>query len=107
MEAQAAGTPVITTNASSMPEVNPHGIHVDGQPFWNGVHKGWWISPSITQTADAYEEAYQNRKSVDHKKLRKFAQTYAYPRISKKYMQPAVAEMLKRMEAKRNSAPVQ
>jgi hypothetical protein len=39
---------------------------------------------------------------VDHKKLRKFAQTYAYPRISKKYMQPAVEELLKRMEAKKN-----
>ena len=27
VEAQAAGTPVITTNASSMMEVNPHGLH--------------------------------------------------------------------------------
>ena len=84
-----------------MIEVNPHGTQVDGQPFWNGVHKGWWISPSITQIHEAYEEAYQNRKSVDHKKLRRFAQTYAYPRVSKKYMQPAVDELLKRMEAKK------
>jgi glycosyltransferase involved in cell wall biosynthesis len=105
MEAQAAGTPVITTNASSMPEVNPHGYHVEGQPFWNGVHKGWWISPNVTQIAESFEEAYQNRKSVDRKKLRRFAQTYAYPRVSKKYMQPVVAELLMRMEAKRNSLP--
>jgi glycosyltransferase involved in cell wall biosynthesis len=101
MEAQAAGTPAITTDASSMIEVNPHGIRVGGQPFWNGVHKGWWISPNVTQIVDAYEEAYQNRKSVDVKKLRRFAQTYAYPRISKKYMQPALDELLARMEARK------
>lgn len=101
MEAQAAGTPVITTNASSMEEVNPHGLHVDGQPFWNGVHKGWWISPSVTQIADAYEEAYQRRKTVDSRKLRRFAQTYDFTKVSKKYMEPAVNELLKRMEAKR------
>jgi glycosyltransferase involved in cell wall biosynthesis len=100
MEAQAAGTPVITTNASSMVEVNPHGIHVDGQPFWNGVHKGWWINPSVSQIADSYEEAYQQRKSVDSKKLRRFAQTYATPKISKKYMQPVVAELIDRVKDK-------
>lgn len=101
MEAQSAGTPVITTNASSMEEVNPLGLHVDGQPFWNGVHKGWWISPSITQVAAAYEEAYQTRESVNADKLRRFAEQYDYRVISEAYMQPAVAELLDRMAAKR------
>src|SRR5208282_3620374 len=36
IEAQACGIPVITTNASSMTELNPHGIGIDGEPFWNG-----------------------------------------------------------------------
>lgn len=101
MEAQAAGTPVITTNASSMNEVNPLGLHVDGQPFWNGVHKGWWISPNVSQIADAYEQAYQNRKSVDGKKLRGFAETYDYKVVSKAYMQPAVEKLLDVMADKR------
>jgi glycosyltransferase involved in cell wall biosynthesis len=101
MEAQAAGTPVITTNASAMMEINPHGQTVDGQPFWNGVHKGWWISPNISQIADSYEQAYQNRKSVDRKKLRRFAQRYAYQKVSDKYMQPGLTELLNRMEAKK------
>lgn len=100
MEAQAAGTPVITTDASSMNEVNPLGDHVSGQPFWNGVHKGWWINPSVGEIADAYEKAYQERKSVNSKKLRRFAQTYDYKKVSKTYMQPAVAELLSRMEEK-------
>jgi glycosyltransferase involved in cell wall biosynthesis len=100
MEAQAAGTPVITTNASSMGEVNPLGLHVDGQPFWNGVHKGWWISPNVSQIADAYEEAYQQRKAVNSAKLRRFARGYDFRKVSKAYMQPAVTELLTRMEAK-------
>jgi glycosyltransferase involved in cell wall biosynthesis len=100
MEAQSAGTPVITTDASSVVEINPHGTKVNGQPFWNGVHKGWWISPNITEIVAAYEEAYENRKTVDHKKLRRFAQTYATPKISKKYMQPAVAELIERVKDK-------
>lgn len=94
MEAQAAGTPVITTNASSMEEVNPLGQRVDGQPFWNGVHKGWWISPDISQIADAYEKAYQDRKNTDGKKLRRFARKYDYKVVSKAHMQPAIDTLL-------------
>ena len=101
MEAQAAGCQVITTNASSMEEVNPYGLHVDGQPFWNGVHKGWWISPNVTQIADAYEEAYQQRKTVNSGKLRRFAKGYDFRKVSKQYMQPAVTELLTRMDEKR------
>jgi len=101
VEAQAAGTPVITTNASSMEEVNPLGLHVDGQPFWNGVHKGWWLSPRVDQIADAYEQAYQDRKNVNSAKLRKFARTYDFRKVSKTYMQPAVAELLDRMAEKK------
>ena len=100
VEAQAAGTPVITTNASSMMEVNPHGLLVDGQPFWNGVHKGWWISPSVTQITDAYEQAYQDRKNVDVKKLRRFAKTYDYKTVSKAHMQPAIEILVDRMADK-------
>jgi glycosyltransferase involved in cell wall biosynthesis len=100
MEAQAAGTPVLTTNASSMPEVNPYGLHVDGQPFWNGVHKGWWISPSVSQIADAYEQAFEKRDTVDHQQLREFAETYDFRKVSVEFMQPVVDELLKRMAAR-------
>jgi glycosyltransferase involved in cell wall biosynthesis len=100
MEAQAAGTPVITTDASSMVEVNPYGVHVGGQPFWNGVHKGWWVNPSVTQIVDAYEQAFEERKSVDSKRLRRFAQGYSTARVSKKHMQPAVTELIDRVKDK-------
>ena len=45
VESMAAGTPVITTKCSSMEELNPDGIQVDGEPFYNGVHRAWWIRP--------------------------------------------------------------
>jgi glycosyltransferase involved in cell wall biosynthesis len=101
MEAQAAGTPVITTSASSMDEVNPLGLHVTGQPFWNGVHKAWWISPDVGEIADAYEQSYVNRKNVDGRKLRRFAKSYDYKVVSKAYMQPAVEKLLDLMVEKR------
>jgi glycosyltransferase involved in cell wall biosynthesis len=100
VEAQAAGTPVITTDASSMAEVNPHGIRVGGQPFWNGVHKGWWVNPSVSQIVDAYERAYEERKSVDSKRLRRFALGYSTARVSRKYMQPAVETLIGRVKDK-------
>ncbi len=95
VEAQAAGTPVITTRASSMEEVNPLGIQVDGDPFWNGVHKGWWVRPGIAQVADAFERAYSERP--DREKLREFAMGYDADAVAEKYMRPAVEELLSRM----------
>jgi glycosyltransferase involved in cell wall biosynthesis len=105
VEAQACGTPVITTGASSMEEVNQLGIQVTGQPFWNGVHKAWWIAPSVTQVAAAYEQAFEDRKSVDSRKLRRFAQSYDKDKVAKKYMAPAVDELLERMRVKKNKQP--
>ena len=55
IEAQACGTPVITTNASSMTELNPYGYQVDGEPFFNGVHRGWWTRPNIGEMVQALE----------------------------------------------------
>lgn len=101
MEAQAAGTPVITTACSSMDELNPLGIAVDGEPFWNGVHKGWWVRPSITGIVAAFEEAYEARGEDNSAKLRDFASAYDTDVVADQYMQPALAELLARMEARR------
>jgi glycosyltransferase involved in cell wall biosynthesis len=98
IEAQACGIPVITTDASSMPELNPLGISVEGEPFWNGVHKGWWMKPSVREIVCAYEEAY-DRRGEDHKdKLREFAGEYSVEKVAEEYMKPAVEELLERME---------
>lgn len=97
VEAQAAGTPVITTDASSLAELNPHGLQVGGQPFWNGVHKGWWIHPDVSGIVNAYELAYERRHDTDVDQLRKFGCEFDYNRVSEEFMEPAVEELLARM----------
>jgi glycosyltransferase involved in cell wall biosynthesis len=97
IEAQACGVPVITTDASSMPELNPLGISVSGEPFWNGVHKGWWTKPSVPEIIYAYEQAYECRDEVPRDKLREFAMEYSVENVREKYMKPAVDELLDRM----------
>jgi glycosyltransferase involved in cell wall biosynthesis len=94
IEAQACGTPVISTDHSAMTELNPYGIKVTGEPFWNGVHKGWWMRPSVTQIDRALEKAYQNRDKVNRKKLRKFALQYDVHAVAEKYMTPALDQLL-------------
>ena len=98
VEAQACGIPVITTAASSMEELNPHGRQVTGEPFWNGVHKAWWCKPSVSQMVDAFEEAYEKRADVDREKLRDFACTYDVDVVARQFMKPAVDELVNRMK---------
>jgi glycosyltransferase involved in cell wall biosynthesis len=101
VEAKACGVPVITTRCSSMEEINPDGIQVDGEPFWNGVHRGWWIRPSVAGMVAALEQAYEQRHDVDQAKLRESAAEYEVGNVAEKYMRPAVDELLERMAAKR------
>ena len=97
MEAQAAGCPVITTRCSSMEELSPLGIQVDGEPFWNGVHKGWWTRPAVPGLVQAYEDAYAARADVKPGKLRQFAREYDVDKVAVEHMGPAVEELLSRM----------
>ena len=103
VEAMACGTPVITTRCSSMEELNPDGIQVDGEPFWNGVHRGWWIRPSVSGMVAALEQAYERRSDVDPVKLREGVARYEVGRVAEEYMGPAVDELVERMAARRGS----
>ena len=94
LEAQACGTPVITTDASAMTELSPHGYQVSGTPFWNGVHRGWWTRPSTRGIADALEAAYRDRHDVNREKLREFALGYDIEVIAEQYMRPVINDLL-------------
>jgi glycosyltransferase involved in cell wall biosynthesis len=96
VEAAACGVPVITTRCSSMEELNPDGLQVDGEPFWNGVHRGWWIRPSVAGIAAALEEAYAGRGDVDPVKLRDGVARYDADRVAAEHMGPAVETLLGR-----------
>ena len=101
VEAKACGTPVITTKCSSMEELNPDGIQVDGEPFFNGVHRAWWIRPSISGMVRALEESYERRGEVDPVKLRESVSGYEVNRVAEEFMRPTVDELLDRMAARK------
>jgi glycosyltransferase involved in cell wall biosynthesis len=101
VEAQAAGVPVITTACSSMEELNPDGWQVDGEPFYNGVHKAWWIRPSIAGIWRALEEAYEKRGDVDPVKLRESVSQYEIGRVATEHMGPTVDLLLEKMAARK------
>jgi glycosyltransferase involved in cell wall biosynthesis len=101
VEAKACGTPVITTKCSSMDELNPDGIQVDGEPFYNGVHRAWWIRPSIAGMVRALEEAYERRHDADRAKLRESVAEYEVGNVAGKYMGPTVNSLLELFAARR------
>ncbi len=104
VEAMAAGVPVLTTRASSMEELNPDGIQIEGSPFYNGVHKAWWIRPSPGEIWRALEEAYEKRGDVDPVKLRESVRPYEVGNVAEKHMGPTVNALLERMAARRPAA---
>ena len=101
VEAKACGVPVITTRCSSMEELNPDGIQVDGEPFFNGVHRAWWIRPSVSGMVAALEQAYERRGEVDPVKLRESVSGYEVNRVAEEFMRPTVDELLDRMATRR------
>jgi glycosyltransferase involved in cell wall biosynthesis len=107
VEAQACGTPVITTACSAMEELNPLGTQVPGEPFWNGVHKGWWTRPSVPGITAAYEQAWQQRRDGSRSELRDLlrdhALSYDADLVARLYMKPAIEELLDRMEKKKKA----
>jgi len=104
VESLACGTPVITTKCSSMEELNPDGIQVDGEPFYNGVHRAWWIRPSVSGMVRAFEEAYERRQDVDRVKLRESVAAYEVGNVAEKHMRPTVDSLLEFFSAGRPAA---
>jgi glycosyltransferase involved in cell wall biosynthesis len=106
IEAQGCGVPVVATACSSMEEINPYGINVTGEPFWNGVHRGWWTRPSIRELTSAFRRAYEQRGDVDRDMLRQWvAENYEVSVVAEKHMKPAIDRLLDVMAARKGSAP--
>ena len=76
-------------------------VAVDGG---KGVHRGWWIRPSISGMVDALEQAYEQRHDVDPVKLRESVAQYEVGRVAEEHMKPTVDTLLDRMAARRGAA---
>jgi hypothetical protein len=85
-----------------MEELNPDGIQVEGSPFFNGVHRAWWIRPSPREIWRALEEAYERRHDVDRAKLRESVAMYEVNAVAEKHMRPVVDELLVRMAGQKS-----
>lgn len=106
IEAQACGTPVISTRGSTMDELRGPGWGVAGQPFWNFLHGAWWQRPDIAGIVRAYEKAY-TYASTKRAAAREFALDYDIERVYDLHWRPfldqVAAELAK--EAKAGGVP--
>jgi glycosyltransferase involved in cell wall biosynthesis len=101
IEAQAAGTPVIVTDATSMPELCGAGWKVPGQKLWNEFHGEDWCSPSIDGIVRALEKAYALWRDNDRdhgmdrlrEKARKFALRYDADLVLDRYWKPVLRDL--------------
>lgn len=100
VEAQACGTPVVVTDASSMPELCGAGWVVGGDRYWHAGHKAWWRSPNVTELARTYEKAYQGGAARRRVKAREFALAYDVDRVLEDHWVPALKTLEQAAETK-------
>jgi glycosyltransferase involved in cell wall biosynthesis len=98
LEAQACGTPVVTTDASAMTELKGPGWLVSGEPYWNPVHEAWWVKPSVKAIERAYEKAYQHAASK-RAAARAFALPYDADAVLLDHFKPALDAIAERGKA--------
>ncbi len=103
VEAQACGTPCITSDFSAMPEVAPvaHGNWVvGGQRKWTPFDS-WQITPNVEALTAALEEAYAEPTAARlrrRKKVAKWAHAeYQARDVVERYWRPAIAETKERL----------
>lgn len=94
VEAQACGTPVITTNFSSMPELTGAGWLVDAaQKYWSPMNS-WQAVPSVESIAEKLDLAWRHRTdSALRAKARAFALDYDWDAIVEHGWKPFLEEI--------------
>ena len=98
LEAQACGTPVVTTDASAMTELRGPGWLAPGQEYWNPVHEAWWRDPSVKAIERAYEKAFKLAASK-RQAAREFALGYDADLVLLDHFKPALDSIMERKTA--------
>jgi len=88
VEAQACGTPIITSNSCASPELaGPDSFIVDGQPFWDYAQRSWFHLPFVHNIVGALEQAYQ-RGRKEFPDTIEFAKQYDAETVYQKHWLP-------------------
>jgi len=91
VEAQACGTPVITSNHSAMTELSEAGWLVQGDPWWDQAADSFFFMPFIHSITSALEQAYEVRGDPRVRQAAvEFAQPYDANKITLDYWVPAL-----------------
>jgi glycosyltransferase involved in cell wall biosynthesis len=100
VEAQACGTPVITTDFSAMKEVNGAGWQVSGSRWWT-PQQSWQLQPEVADIVEALGAAYSQSKAGKAelaKRAREHALQYDIERVLREHMLPALEQVRERYE---------
>lgn len=96
LEAQACGTPVVTSDHSAMRELCGAGWLVGGDPWWQNDHLAWWHCPRVDLIRRAYGKAYTSAAGR-REEARVFATRYEPAVVMERYWKPALAELERRL----------
>ena len=77
IEAQACGTPVITSDWTAQPELCGDGWVVESQPWWDPMQDSWFCTPLVGGIVDALEQAYARGGGHSSKAVEWAAQYHA------------------------------
>mgnify|MGYP000951339957 CR=1 FL=1 len=107
LEAQAAGTPVITGDWTSMGELTFAGWKVDKRDterFWSPL-ASWQLIPHVGAIVDAMEAAYLGAGNARlHQEARKGAIAYDADDVVKNMWGPVLADILRKIEERKSLA---
>jgi glycosyltransferase involved in cell wall biosynthesis len=108
IEAQACGTPVITSNHSAMTELGQAGWLVQGDPWWDQAADSFFFVPFIQSITDALEQAYEARGDPRMRSAAvEFAQPYNADLVTVDYWMPALERLEEWVDDRRREKAVE
>jgi glycosyltransferase involved in cell wall biosynthesis len=94
VEAQACGTPIITSNSCASPELaGEDSFVVEGQPFWDDHQKSWFHVPFIHNITSALQTAYERGRG-DFPKTVEFGRQFDAEVVYQRHWLPLLKEHL-------------
>lgn len=106
LEAQAAGTPVITGDWTAMSEITFAGWQIDradADAFWTPLASYQFV-PRVGAIVDAYEEAYKGAGNARlHSQARKGAIAYDADKVVTEQWKPVLDDMLARIQERKEA----